>query len=301
MSYEIRRYLLMTVDPVHIGTGGMRLGRVDLSIAREPGTNLPKIPGTSLAGAARSYAAMRYGKPGCAGQGGHCGNAACPICYTFGSARGAEGGNAGTVSLADAQLLLFPVYSMAGPVWVTTKVRLEQAGFSVTAPALNREQFATTLSDWEKPLNVGWLLLEHASGDVNISHPRGQTIPNWEDVAGRMVLVEDSLFSQIVNSNLEVRTSVSIDPLTGAAKEGHLFTYEALPRASWLWCDVVEDDYRPHKFPAEDGKAQELGHTRPLDVVRSGLALAEHLGIGGMGTRGFGRIKPMVDWEVGHA
>ncbi len=42
--YSEERFLLMTLDPVHIGTGGQHLGRVDLSIAREPGTRLPKIP-----------------------------------------------------------------------------------------------------------------------------------------------------------------------------------------------------------------------------------------------------------------
>jgi len=113
--------------------------------------------------------------------------------------------------------------------------------------------------------------------------------------------VEDSLFSQIVNSNLEVRTSVAIDPNTGAAKDGALFTYEALPRATLLWCDVVEDDYRLENFPAEDEKAKILGHTRPLGVVKCGLELAQHLGVGGMGTRGFGRIKLMADWMVNHA
>ncbi|MGH2581700.1 MAG: RAMP superfamily CRISPR-associated protein [Blastocatellia bacterium] len=51
MSYAQHRYLLMTLDPTHIGAGGYRLGRVDNSIIREPGTNLPKIPGTSLSGA----------------------------------------------------------------------------------------------------------------------------------------------------------------------------------------------------------------------------------------------------------
>ena len=56
--YEHRRFVFMTLDPVHIGAGGYRLGRVDNTITREPGTNLPKIPGTSLAGAARSYAAI---------------------------------------------------------------------------------------------------------------------------------------------------------------------------------------------------------------------------------------------------
>src|SRR5436305_7205059 len=66
--YTQQRYLFMTIDPVHIGAGGYRLGRVDMTIAREPGTNLPKIPGTSIAGATRSYAAMRYGKPDVSGR-----------------------------------------------------------------------------------------------------------------------------------------------------------------------------------------------------------------------------------------
>ena len=334
--YTLQRFVLMTLDPVHIGTGGYRLGRVDLSIAREPGTNLPKIPGTSLAGAARSYAAMRYEKPGCAGQGQgsdkkapHCGLNSCPICYTFGNIRGTEGGNAGTVSLADAQLLLLPVHSMAGPIWVTTRSRLEQAGFTVVAPELARGQFAVTLAGWAKPLNMGWLLLEHKAGVVNVGL-NGKVVQNWIDVAGRLALVDDGLFSQIVSSNLEVRTSVSIDPNTGAAKEGALFTYEALPRASWLWCDVVEDDYqrdpvtKKSRFPLtiskakaerrrdeqgkeiiiyHDNQGDALGETwdKPLAVVRGGLRLAKYLGIGGMGTRGFGRVKLMSDWEVSHA
>ncbi len=300
--YTLQRFIIMTLDPVHIGVGGYRLGRVDNSIAREPGTNLPIIPGTSFSGAARSYAARRLGRPDCAGQSGHCGKPDCPVCYTFGNTRGSDGGNAGTVSLTDAQLLLFPVHSMAGPVWVTTHSRLVQAGFTVDAPELDREQCATTLPDWNKPLNLGWLLLDHKNTDAVIVSPPEKAIASWEDVTVRLVLVENGLFSQIVNSNLEVRTSVSIDPLTGAAKDRALFTYEALPRATLLWCDVVEDDYR-QEFPSadEEEKAKTFGPKSPLDVVRAGLSLAEYLGIGGMGTRGFGRIKLMADWQVSHA
>src|SRR5579859_5476062 len=89
--YTQQRLLFMTLDPVHIGTGGYRLGRVDMTIAREPGTNVPKIPGTSLAGATRSYAAMAYGKPEVAGQQKKFKDAkgngdSCPIIYTFGTA-----------------------------------------------------------------------------------------------------------------------------------------------------------------------------------------------------------------------
>ena len=298
--YTLQRFIFMALDPVHVGTGGYRLGRVDNSIVREPGTNLPKIPGTSLSGAARSYAAMRYEKLQCAGQSGHCGKPDCPICYTFGSIRGTEGGNAGTVSLGDAQLLLFPVYSMAGPVWVTTKARLKEAGFAVNAPDLSREKFATTLTDWSNPLNLGWLLLDHQAGDVAVTLPDDVSLDSWADVAKRLVLVEEGMFSQIVNSNLEVRTSVSIDPMTGAAQDKALFTYEALPRACLLWCDVVEDDYQK-KFPQDDAHAKNFGHSRPLDVVKAGLELTEYLGVGGMGTRGFGRIKLLGNWEVNHA
>ncbi len=35
--YRQQRFLFMTLDPVHVGTGGYRLGRVDLSIVREAG------------------------------------------------------------------------------------------------------------------------------------------------------------------------------------------------------------------------------------------------------------------------
>src|SRR5207302_11210890 len=110
--YSEQRFLLFTLDPVHIGTGGYQLGRVDMSIVREPGTNLPKIPGTSLAGAARSYAAMSYGKPSAAGKHGNFKGEKkkCPIIYTFGTAPDTSEANvpkdastqAGTVSIADA-------------------------------------------------------------------------------------------------------------------------------------------------------------------------------------------------------
>ena len=49
------------------------------------------------------------------------------------------------------------------------------------------------------------------------------------------------------------------------------------------------DDYRC-AFPQDDGKAQELGWESALDVVQAGLELVEWLGVGGMGTRGFGRL-----------
>ena len=59
-SYEKFLHVCVTLDPVHVGTGGTRIGRVDLTIVRDPVTQVPKIPGSSLAGVYRAYVAMQY-------------------------------------------------------------------------------------------------------------------------------------------------------------------------------------------------------------------------------------------------
>jgi CRISPR-associated protein Cmr4 len=305
MGWKQYRYLLVTLDPVHIGVGGYRLGRVDMAIAREPGTNLPKIPGTSLSGAARSYAAYQCGRQRtCAGQ-KSCGDIEkCPICYTFGFQQGTAG-NAGTVSMYDGQLLLFPVHSMVGPVWVTTQSRLAQAGFTPDGVAATGQTAQWlpigTLGDGGplaslRHLNLGWMMLSLANSPARVEAPERKSDlfanPLWEEIGKRSVLVDDSLFSHIVNSNLEVRTSVSIDPETGAARSGALFTYEAIPRAAILWFDIVEDCYHTQSLPANDH-----GWKNPANVAESGMAMIEFLGIGGMGTRGFGRAKVVASWQ----
>ncbi len=296
-----QRYVLMCLDPLHVGTGGTRLGRVDMDIVREPGTRLPKIPGTSLGGAIRQYAAYQAGRPDCAGSKNHCGDRDCPICYTFGTARGSEGGQQGTVSVFDAHLLLFPVHSMAGPVWVSTVGRLGEYGLGVGNAAPMDETVATTLAGWDKkPLNLGWLMLNAQSG-ATVTPPGGDDKAwgdkAWGTVEGRIVLVTDKVFSQVVNSNLEVRTSVSIDPHTGAASDKALFTYEALPRATWLVMEVVEDDYL-HAADKWDSAKNPKQWKDPLAVVKAGLEAAEMLGLGGMGTRGFGRVRLVAEQRV---
>ena len=60
-THEPQKYFALALDPIHVGTGGYRLGRVDLTIVREPGTNLPKIPGTSLAAPMPRCSILRNG------------------------------------------------------------------------------------------------------------------------------------------------------------------------------------------------------------------------------------------------
>jgi len=267
------------------------------------------------------------------------------ICYIFGSVKGSgsELSYSGIVSIGDARLLLFPVYSMAGPVWVTSPAVLQDFGISSEAVSNNKAKWNGGITS-KKQINLGWLMAEKEGNDWTLPKELKDDLPN--PASNRIVLISDKLFSQVVNSNLEVRTSVAINPETGAAEDGALFTYEAIPRAAFLWTDVVTDDYR-ESFPdinrlnmwdgilksqnekakseilkkwhllkessdnsqilkakeeASEWIADSLKHWNErairdvnpkssIGLITSGLDWAEHLGIGGMGTRGFGRVK----------
>lgn len=318
--YESKRFFALAIDPIHVGTGGDRLGRVDMSIVREPGTNLPKIPGTTLAGACRTYAAMQEeGKfPQCAGQGqgdkspqenpngaakGHCGEPTCPICVTFGFVK-AKQSFQGLAQIFDAGLVFFPVHSLAGSVWVTCPAVLCDLGIQENEPDDNQVRVADGLSRSGK-LNLGWLMLKVAGNHFSIGK-KLSGVPNEieKEIEGRAVLVPSKLFSYIVNDNLEVRTSVSIDPSTGAAADGALFTYEAIPRSAVLAFDVVFNDpkfyciggNRPLSHqkcadPPSQSDQDEDGLKKVKQTVENGFALFKDLGVGGMVTRGMGRLQ----------
>ncbi|MGF1641424.1 MAG: type III-B CRISPR module RAMP protein Cmr4 [Rhodospirillales bacterium] len=298
-SFQAFPHAGLALDPIHVGAGGSRLGRVDNTIVRDPVTRVPKVPGSSLAGVLRAYAAManeRY--PNCAGQGqarddgsgGHCGNANCPICTVFGFARGNAGGFAGLAAFTDAHVLLFPVASREGPLWLTCPTALRLlTGLHDFREVTEDKVFRISASP--QPVNLGWLMLpvqEFADGQNPDQALSGLDIPEY--VRKRTALVSDKLFGHVVNSNLEVRTSVAIDPTTGAAEQGALFTYEALPRATVLYWEVTCRN--PAHFRIGSG---DVGAVKDPDAVYAVVVGAheylEHLGIGGMGTRGMGRLR----------
>lgn len=338
---ENHTFLALALDPIHIGMGGYRLGEVDLSILREPGTNLPKIPGSSLEGAARAFTAMstqtgaqpKYRRakptfnpttgqiepapvasgpaPSCAGKGGsdgseHCGEIDCPVCVTYGFSNGPQNRSfQGLAQFFDARIVFFPVHSLAGPVWITSAEILSEAGLKATFTTPKDDQVCVApelgSSLQRGGVNLGWLYLAIAAKDLKIT---GGLPDPLGAILKRLVLVPDRLFSQIVNSNLEVRTSVSIDPATGAAEDGALFTYEAMPRSTVLRFEVACLD--PHYFSFPAWKDNRISAT-PFPAaqtaawiagnVQKGLELMRLLGVGGMNTRGFGRLQ-VIEQEV---
>lgn len=311
-SFEKFLQIGIALDPIHVGTGGSRIGRVDLTIVRDPVTHLPKIPGSSLAGVYRTYVAMHHEEnrqqqaaqsgqqfqgrqkpfyPDCVGLGmdttrGHCRQPDCPVCTVFGFATAQGSGFAGLASFSDAHVLLFPVPTRQGPMWVTAPMMLDMIGITLNGLSEN----AAYLESEGNPLNLGWLLLETCQCDqMNVIQTRLDNLGIPDYIRNRLALVPDRLFAHIVNSNLEVRTSVSIDPVTGTAEDKALFSYEALPRGTVLLWEIIAKN--PAHFKVAGQQITALSN--PEDVLRvtqKAHSYLEHLGIGGMGTRGMGRV-----------
>ena len=312
-SFETFPLASMALDPIHVGTGGSRLGRVDNTIVRDPVTRIPKIPGSSLAGVMRAYVAMHFENsrdirerekpfyPDCAGQGGgdsgHCGKADCKVCTVFGFAKGKDsgGGFAGLAGFSDMHVLLFPVASHLGPQWITSPMALRQAGlsgFTMLSDLPDQNALYRNGNGNTYQLNLGWLSLPVKTDWDGLkglaSKLKGLGVLDY--IVKRSGCVSDKLFSHIVNSNLEVRTSVAIDPATGAAEERALFTYEALPRGTVLFRELTCRNPKHFKINKKDITAVDSPDA-VKDVVAAANSYLEHLGIGGMGSRGMGRIR----------
>lgn len=330
MIFEQVRKWMFTIDPIHVGSGRQQVTRIDLPLVRENGTNLPVVPGSSITGVCRSYSALGRSNsaPGtktldCAGKGGgggekHCGE--CAICFAFGFSKG-EGGKSrqGLVQISTAHILFFPIASSSGPVWITCEAQLSAAGLE-SPPGIptSADGFRVIRNgDLGLPaalgrLDLAWVNLEKADDALDRSGwvftKRVEDTDTIETAAipdifskriTRAALVPDPLFYELVNDNTEVRTLVSIDPTTGAAAHGALFTYEAIPRGTLLWFDLTYTDPvvygRKVKGIEENAPEENLELKHLKEAVNRGFKLMKYLGLGGMNTRGLGRIDVWND------
>lgn len=278
MKANINLYLGFALDPIHIGAGGYRLGIVDNTIVREPSTDVPKIPGTSLAGVIRSYAEiikkeddeklvderMFHN---------------LDIEKIFGSEN-----RQGMLRFYDGQIILFPVSSIQGTVWVTTKELLEYWFGELKDEKETKIKIPECIEDVayaikgvknSNSLNLGWLFLEIK----RVDNGREIVFPTkLNSYIEKSVIVSNKLFSHIVNDNLEVRTSVRIDPTTGTSMEKALFTYEAIPRGTVFGFEIIIDNRR-----------EDLMNFK--SIIEATFPYLKLLGLGGLGTRGFGRCE----------
>lgn len=211
------------------------------------------------------------------GNTGHCGH--CIVCKAFGYAKKDKSWQ-GMLFFSDLNILFFPVYTRFGVRWISSPSLLKKISIDVTVS----DKKIKTKAGNEKTLNLGWLNLEVEGSYAIDENKIPQEIKDKVDI-NNIIIVPDSLISQIINSNLEVRTSVSIDPITGASKEGALFTGEAIPRGTVFYGNLrifdkkkLGDNNLPSKWDI-------------LEALKDSKEYYKTLGIGGMTTRGFGRME----------
>ncbi|MEJ2252315.1 MAG: hypothetical protein P8Y97_21975 [Candidatus Lokiarchaeota archaeon] len=222
----------------------------------------------------------------------HCGlvSPACEVCVPFGFSKDLKESMQGLAQFYDAHILFFPVSSMVGPIWITCPTSLNELNILPSIPELDDRFIPVSPHlDSQDQLNFGWLLLETLS--INNSKINKEEIisivpseiPNI--IRNKIVLISDKLFEVIINSNLEVRTSISIDPDSGAAEGGALFTYEAIPRSTIFHFDVIYNSGKNFKIGGnkiQDQQGRIITSRWVKQKVEKGLKCFETLGIGGI-------------------
>ena len=290
---------------IHVGTGGTRLGRVDNTIVRSV-TRIPKIPGSSIAGhephghgegeipqlrgpwsagARRRRRPLWKGRLSCVHR--------VRFCQRHRRKRWVRG--TGSIQRYACAALSRGVAIGAAVDHVSMALRQSSiAEFSELAD-LPEQQVVYRKADGtaaQPSLNLGWLFLPVKTDWQQLGEIAQKIevlgIPGY--IISRLGVVSDKLFTHIVNSNLEVRTSVAIDPARGAAEEGALFTYEAMPRGTVLFGELTCRNPKHFKINQDDVKAVDSPE-KVRDAVTDAHSYLEHLGIGGMGSRGMGRLR----------
>lgn len=221
---------------------------------------------------------------------GHCGS--CIVCKAFGYSKQRDSWQ-GMLFFSDLNILFFPVYTRRGVKWITSSKILQEAGLlaensDAEMPpedmVICHEQADKKMNGW---INLGWLNLPYTVNTEVIEGINLSPLDPFKIQPKDIYVVPDSLVSQIINSNLEVRTSVSIDPLTGAAKKQALFTSEAIPRATVFYGNIRISD----KSMFINKQSRLPSSSEITSALTASKHFYETMGIGGMTTRGFGRLR----------
>ncbi len=322
---ERKNKLLFCLTPMHVGEEGMRLGHVDNIILREASSQEPVIPGTTMLGNYSQFVYLwacshnpdfvkrelknikNYGTEK---------NPREMTLYQllFGLDRTQKETPESQIHekgirLDSAKILWIPCMTLKGPKLVASKERFERI-FSISLPDFGEEEILTTQENLfnDKILQVAktdifWLNLKNIKvtattflnnntiNSIETALPHDLKNKN-KKITEDIVFVKESLFPYIISKSLKIRTSVSIDRVTRAAKDKALFTYELLPRNTLLSFGItvsktVAEQYSP---PTNDILKQSAssGVWEILEKVRPYF---EMVGIGGMTSRGFGKCK----------
>ncbi len=247
---------LYAETPVHAGVGFVGDGPVDLPIQREAISGYPMVRSSSLKGALRAafrnvaaseeVVALFGSEPGDAQQAEH--NTAQKDAEKDAEAQMA------TLIIGDARLLLFPVAALFDTfAWVTSadvlarfQREMQRRGVDLKAPSVPApgEGSAWTPPQSRLVTEQGELLLEEFTFQAR-PHEAIGTIGTWlakaifpqddayaywrQRVRSNLVILPEDAFRHFVTVGTEVVQRIRIDPATGIAKSGALWSEEYVP------------------------------------------------------------------------
>jgi CRISPR-associated protein Cmr4 len=243
---------------LHAGTG--ERGRVaDLPIARD-GSGRPILPASTLRGSV--LAAAKKFRP------------RDEIAWAFGSPPGSETQNEGVLVFHLAGLLLFPVRTYKGVfAWITSpewlsdcRTAAEGYGLQLSLPSVPQPAEHEALVAPQSPglTGQGTLVIEDFSFPVREADEvsalgswlAGRGVPQdplygfFRERLGRAIAVlPDEACRFLLQHRIPVTRRVAIDPQTGTAREGAMWSEEFLPSETLLYTFVGTED-RGHPPPS---------------------------------------------------
>jgi len=283
---------LHALSPLHAGTG-QGVGVIDLPIAREKGTDIPIVPGSSVKGVLRTACEDENIRK-----------------KVFGPETGNASEHAGSVQFTDQRLLCLPVRSLAGVfAWVTSPFLLQRfkrdteiagGGAPQGIPGVSNEEDCLVSND-ETVLTlpvagVDRIVLE----DVLFVPQTSEAIHTWAQWLGkylfkhdegwqqafirRFCVVHDDVLSYLLDVGMEVTARIRIDDEKKTVARGALWYEESLPAESIMAGLMVIDPIK-----ATEGEVM-----RTIKEI-----VAQPLQVGGNATVGRGLCR-IVIIEEGH-
>lgn len=301
-----KKYLVLALDPIHIGTHRDPTTAVGHSpnfgstIARDI-DRFPLIPASSLKGCTRALCSVNFGVESCDGKGWNCPQPhRCFSCSVFGFSNYHHGGSSSSlVRFSSASVLAIPVRVSATVFWLTSWFRLSRSGLLSEQPIDKREWgIADALTDAEASSLIQMLRRGTAVAYAAVRRVQTRSWPGPPEVReafSHLAVVDEYTLTSFVEHSTDYATSVSIDPKSGRAKPGALFDIEHINRWCLLSFEVTYvspvlrgiREFLNTKNSAMPVIQATLGDV--TKVVEGALERIRFFGIGGKRSRGYGR------------
>ena len=200
-------------------------------------------------------------------------------------------------------MVLIPIKSEFGVFWVSSWYRLSKAGIapepshSMKNHWVFGEQIRSSQIEWLTKL----LRPDFDSQPRKISTSSWIGPPDLKETYERTIMLDEYNLSSLVGYFTGLSTSISIDGLTGRARDGALYEVEHINRMSILCFEIIFinpilrgiREFINSKGPTNVQIPADIEHVD--HIIQSGLKKLKFYGIGGKRSRGYGRLKI---WEL---